>query len=156
MNKSFCDDAFLHINKVNEGGKLWDTHKLDYPVRTRMKRTARRGGAVRGELQERNKRKYTNIYILEGESKRSWEFRSTPEHPLSLFWTHPINFYFYFILLSEKYNHWFFPAGLYASLKKNNQRITAQHHLWLLKLLRTTALEALGCAQQKTGFYLKI
>lgn len=39
---------------------------------------------------------------------------------------------------------------------KNNQRITAQHHLWLLKLLQTTALETLGCAQWKTGFYLKI
>lgn len=32
----------------------------------------------------------------------------------------------------------------------------AQHHLWLLKLLRTTALEALGCVRQKMGRYLKI
>lgn len=55
MNKIFCDYAFLNINKVNEGGKLWDTHKMDYPVSTRKKKTARGGGAVRREMWEGNK-----------------------------------------------------------------------------------------------------
>lgn len=32
----------------------------------------------------------------------------------------------------------------------------AQHHIWLLKLLRTTGLETSGGAQQKMGIYLKI
>lgn len=44
---------------------------MEYSVSTRMKRTARGGGAVRGELWERNKQNYKNIYIGERESKRS-------------------------------------------------------------------------------------
>jgi len=36
---------------------------MDYSVSTIMKRTYRGGGAVRGELWEKNKQKYKNIYI---------------------------------------------------------------------------------------------